>query len=168
MSLTYAGLLAVAVVLGVIILSLLLLVIKRLSWSKTRWILIVSAFGVAIISVFIWHISKPRIVAAATAPDRTELRVVQTCNWDPEGFTTAVYYLRPGKTWGWFDHDHQDDYWGHGKAEVDMASKRIKIFRGKHLTATFEWETERFWLLREGMRQPIISSGAQAWASPPS
>lgn len=118
------------------------------------------------ICAFVEHIRPPRVVARAFAPDGTELRVVQTCNWSAEPFTTAVYYRRSGGAWGWFYYDHQDLYWHRGRAEVDPQSKRISVFRGRRVVVTFDWESERFRLLREGC-QPREYVGAQEWTSPP-
>jgi hypothetical protein len=127
------------------------------------WVLVAIIFAAV---AFAFHIRHPRIVASAIAPDGTELRVVQTCNWSPEPFTTAVYYRRPGGRWGWFYYDHQDDYWGSGHTELNAREQRIRIYRGERLTATFDYISERFVLLREGCpaRESI---GAQGWTSPP-
>ena len=115
---------------------------------------------------WLWSIRHPRIVASAVAPDGTELRVVQTCNWSAEPFTTEVFYRKPGGPWGWFDYDHEDGYWLGGEAEVDAGAKRINIKRGQEITATFEWETEAFELRRRDMPHRRIV-GAQEWRDPP-
>ena len=116
---------------------------------------------------WLWSIRSPRVVASAVAPDGTELRVVQTCNWSGEPFTTSVYYRRPGGKWGWFYYDHEDGYWGRGSAEVDTAAKRINIKRGGEITAAFEWETETFELRRSDFPHRTMV-GAQDWRDPPS
>ncbi len=123
-------------------------------------------FGTAAVILFaLWlkHISVPRIVASAIAPDGTELRVVQTCNWSLEPFTTEVYYRKPGGQLGWFYYDHEDLYWGSGAAELDLAAKRINIKRGGNITATFAWDTETFELRR--LNRTMV--GAQDWQAPP-
>ena len=123
--------------------------------------------GMGGLAAFGYHVRNPRTVVAAVAPNGMVLRVVQTCNWSAEPFTTAVYYHRPdGERWGWFYYDHQDDYWGAGHAEIDAPQKRIRVYRGQRLTATFAWESERFVLLREGCA-PRESIGAQEWVSSP-
>jgi hypothetical protein len=70
-----------------------------------------------------------------------------------EFFTTSCYYRKPGRRWGWFYYDHEDWYWGHGRTEVDTVAKRISVFRGGHVTVTFDWEPERFRLLRTDFPQ---------------
>jgi hypothetical protein len=116
---------------------------------RTQIILI----GIAIVVVatgvlFVRHIDGPRVVARAVAPDGTEFCVVQKCNWDLEFFTTSCFYRKPGGRWGRFYYDHEDWYWGCGRAEVDSAAKRISIIRDERVTVTFDWESERFRLLR--------------------
>src|SRR5688500_6286331 len=111
---------------------------------------------------WLWSIRSPRIVASAVAPDGTELRVVQTCNWS----TTEVYYRKPGGRWGWFYYDHEDGYRDSGKAEVDAAAQRSHIKRGGRITAAFEWESEAFHLMRSDMPHRT-SLGADAWRAPP-
>lgn len=113
-------------------------------------------------ALFIWHINGPRVVARAVAPDGTEFCVVQTCNWDLEFFTTSCYYRKPGGQWGWFYYDHQDWYWRRGRAEVDAVAKRVSIYRDGRVTVTFDWESERFRLLRPDFPQREFT-GAQEW-----
>jgi hypothetical protein len=117
---------------------------------------------VVAVALFAWYINGPRVVARAVAPDGTEFCVVQTCNWDLEFFTTSCYYRKPGGKWGWFYYDHEDWYWGHGRAEVDSAAKRISIYRDRRVTVTFDWESERFRLLRTDFPQREFT-GAQEW-----
>ena len=117
---------------------------------------------VAAIALFIRHIDGPRIVARAIAPDGTEVCVVQTCNWDLEFFTTSCYYRRPGGQWGWCYYDHEDWYWGRGLAVVDTAARRISIYRRGQVTVTFDWESERFRLLRADFPHREFT-GAQEW-----
>jgi hypothetical protein len=115
---------------------------------------------VATPALFLWHIDGPRVVARAVAPEGTEFCVVQTCNWDLEFFTTSCYYRKPGAQWGWFYYDHEDWYWGYARAEVDTLAKRISIYRGGSVTVTFDWESERFRLLRTDFPQREFT-GAQ-------
>ena len=117
---------------------------------------------IAAVGLCLWHINGPRIVARAVAPDGTEFCVVQTCNWDLEFFTTSCYYRKPGGEWGWFYYDHEDWYWGRGRAVVDAAAKNIRVYRGGRVTVTFDWESERFRLLRTDFPQREFT-GAQEW-----
>jgi len=116
---------------------------------RTQIILIVIAIAVVVMGVLlVRHIDGPRVVARAVAPDGTEFCVVQKCNWEFEFFTTSCFYRKPGGRWGWFYYDHEDWYWGRGRTEIDGVTKRINIIRDGHVTVTFDWESERFRLLR--------------------
>jgi hypothetical protein len=130
---------------------------------QTRSKIVVASVAVALVAAavfFVRHIDGPRVVACAVAPDGTEFCVVQTCNWDLEFFTTSCYYRKEGGRWGWFYYDHEDWYWGRGRAEIDAMAKRISIYRSGHLTVTFDWESERFRLLRPDFPQRELT-GAQ-------
>jgi len=130
---------------------------------RTRTKIIVATIGVVLVAaavLFVRHIDGPRVVARAVAPDGTEFCVVQICNWDLEFFTTSCYYRKAGGQWGWFYYDHEDWYWGHGRAQVDAAAKRISIYRGGRVTVTFDWESERYRLLRTDFPQREFT-GAQ-------
>jgi hypothetical protein len=130
---------------------------------RTPIILISIAVAIVMLGVlFVRHIDGPRVVARAVAPDGTEFCVVQKCNWDLEFFTTACYYRKPGGRWGWFYYDHEDWYWGRGRAEVDDRFKRISILRDDRVTVTFDWESERFQLRRTDFPQRTFT-GAQEW-----
>ncbi len=54
-------------------------------------ILVLLAIGTAIV-LFIHHIGHPRIIARATAPDGTEMCIVQQCNWSGEPFTARASF----------------------------------------------------------------------------
>ena len=135
----------------------------RLLRRRTKWVVAgMAIFLTAAVALCVWHINGPRVVARAVAQDGTEFCVVQTCNWDLEFFTTSCYYRKPGGQWGWFYYDHQDWYWGRGRAEVDSAAQRISIYRDGRLTVTFDLESERFRLLRTDFpRREFV--GAQLW-----
>jgi len=114
------------------------------------------------------HINGPRLVAYAKAPDGTEFCIVQKCNWDLEFFTTSCYYRKPGGPWGWYYFDHEDWYWGHGRSEVDAAAKQIRIYRGRGLVTSFDWETETFQLLRTDFphRKFVGAQEVAGWSRP--
>jgi len=116
---------------------------------------------VAAAALFILYINGPRVVARAVAPDGTEFCVVQTCNWDLEFFTTSCYYRKPAGQWGWFYYDHEDWYWGRGRTDVDTIAKRISIYRDGRVTVTFDWESERFRLLRTDFPQREFTGAQQ-------
>jgi len=133
---------------------------------RTRAI-IIAVFAALFVAVtlFLIHINSPRVIARAVAPDGTEFCVVQTCNWDLEFFTTSCYYRKPGGQWGWFYYDHEDWYWGRGRAQINEPLKLISIFRNGHLVATFAWELEKFQLLRPDFPQREFI-GAQHYMPP--
>ena len=117
--------------------------------TSTKLILIgIVVALVAVAPLVIRRMSEPRVIARAVAPDGTEFCVVQKFNWSPEMFTTSCYYRKPGGLWGWLYFDHQDSYWDRGRAVVDPAAKRVNLHRGGALVATFDWETEKYRLLR--------------------
>ena len=131
----------------------------------TAAVVVLLAAAIAGAGICLRHASAPRIVALTFAPDGTELRVVQSHTVGIE-FRTEVYYRRPNGPWGWFYYDEDDWYWGQGRAEVDTEAKRISLYRGECLTATFDWESERYRLVRPNCayRECI---GAQFSKSPP-
>jgi hypothetical protein len=119
-------------------------------WFRNKTILVASSLTILIVIavLMVVHIGSPRIVASAVAPDGTEFCIVQRCNWSAEPFTTSCYYRKPGGRWGWFYYDHEDWYWDKGHVEVDLAAKRIGVYRRGLVTVTFDWESETFQLLR--------------------
>jgi hypothetical protein len=132
--------------------------------TRTRAKVVAAGIGILLVAavvLFIRHIDGPRVVASAIAPDGTEFCVVQTCNWDLEFFTTSCYYRKPGGQWGWFYYDHEDWYWGSGRAEVDNVFKRISIIRDGRVTVTFDWQSERFRLLRGDFPQREFAGAQQ-------
>jgi hypothetical protein len=100
------------------------------------------------ISLFIRHISVPRVVGRAVAPDGTEMCIVQECNWDAEPFTTSFVYRKPGTDWSWFYFDHQDWYWGASRTSFDITNRVAVFYRGGWPAVTFAWETETYTLHR--------------------
>lgn len=113
--------------------------------------------AILLIALFIRHISHPRIITSAVAPDGTEFCVVQKCNWDFELFNTSCYYRKPGGPWGWLYFDHQDNYWDTGRAVIDETARQIVVYRGNEIAATFDWQTETYHLLWKDR----VISGAQ-------
>jgi hypothetical protein len=130
---------------------------------RTQVILIILAIAaIAGGAWFLRRIAGPRVVARAVAPDGTEFCVVQKCTWDGDLFNTACYYRKPGGPWGWFYYDHEDWYWEHGRADVDEKAKRISVIRDGRVTATFDWESETYELVRAGSSTRTVI-GAQDW-----
>ena len=71
---------------------------------------IMATVVVVVVGSCVRHISAPRVVGRAVAPDGTEMCIVQECNWSAEPFTTSFVYRRPGGQWGRFYFDHKDIY----------------------------------------------------------
>ena len=97
---------------------------------------------------FIRHISGPRVVGRAVAPDGTEMYVIQRCNWEVEPFTTSFVYRRPGTNWGWFYFDHQDWYWGSSRVSLDNSNQVAVFYRDGLPAVTFAWTKEIYTLHR--------------------
>ena len=105
------------------------------------------------------HISSKRVVLRTVTPNGMEFCIVQRLD-DP--FNTSAYYRRANGRWGVFYYDHEDWYWGKGDAVADQNEKTLKIYRGGKVTATFNWESEAFTLVREG-REWRTTVGDQWW-----
>jgi hypothetical protein len=109
---------------------------KRVAWALL-------ALLIYFLSALVFrHLNGPRTVVRAVAPNGIEVRVVQTCNWNGELFTTRFCYRKPDMPWKWFYYDHQDGYWRNGHAEVDSIAKTISIHRKGRLSIEFNWESE--------------------------
>jgi hypothetical protein len=109
---------------------------------------IVSVAAIACGGLFFHHISAPRVVGRAMAPDGTEMCIVQQCNWSAEPFTTSFVYRRPGGNWGRFYFDHQDGYWGSSRAVLDTNRRLAVFYRGSSPAVTFAWATRTYTLHR--------------------
>ena len=130
---------------------------------RTRMILgITATVLVASIASCVHHMSGPRIVGRAVAPDGTEMCLVQECNWSAEPFTTSFVYRRPEGRWGRFYFDHQDTYWGSSRSTVDTNAQRAVFYRGDSPAVTFAWTTETYTMHRWNRTM----TGAQ-WQVPP-
>jgi hypothetical protein len=107
------------------------------------------AAAVAIAWVAVFFVSAPGgIVARATAPDGTEMCVIET----PGGETrqTGFYYRRPGQRWGWFYYEHEDSRWWLGRIRVSPDSERAVLYRLFLPVAYFDIPAERFTIVRWG------------------
>lgn len=126
-------------------------------------ILTLAALGFLLVGLIlgIRHLNGPRIVSRATAPDGTEMCIVQRFNWGAEPFTTSFVYRRPGGAWGRFYFDHQDDYWSSGEVALDTNRGVAIFYRGHAPAVTFDWANERYTLHRLNRTE----TGAQ-WKMP--
>lgn len=97
------------------------------------------------------------IVARLTAPDGTEMCVIET----PGGEThqTGFYYRRPGQRWGWFYYEHEDSHWWFGHIGMGSDSRHAVLYRVFLPVAYFEIPTESFTIVRSGR----TLSPAQGW-----
>lgn len=132
--------------------------------GKHKWIRILVSICLvccAWLIFFVWHINGTRIIADETLPDGTRFIVTQKCNWGGEPFTTACYYQKPGKNWGWYYYDHEDWYWNHAPTRIDQEAKQLSVLRNGKTTVTFNWETEAFTLWR--FKPPRLFVGPQSW-----
>lgn len=98
--------------------------------------------------LLIRHINGARIVGRATAPDGTQMLIVQKCNWNPERFTTKFYIGRTNGTWGAFYFDHQDDYWQQSACEIRTNEGCAIFYRGGSPAITYWWTNESYKLHR--------------------
>ena len=128
---------------------------------RTKVAIVLLLLGLTLLCALLaWHVSGPRLVAQAVAPDGTEFFVVQRCNWSGEPFTTGFHYRTPAGQWGWCYYDHQDDYWGRGQVIWDEQTNRATIMRKGKPAITFDWKTETYVLLRWNR----TNVGAQSWS----
>lgn len=135
----------------------------RQEWTETGLVVALLVL-IAAVGVLVLHVNGPRTVAEAVAPDGTEMRLVQRCNWSGEPFTTGFYFRRPGENWGWFYYDHQDNYWSRRSSRVTLDTNAgIALFYRDGVPAvTYDWKRERF-ILHRWRR---VTVGAQAWLRP--
>lgn len=111
--------------------------------SRLIFAVLAAAFVVTL-TLFIRHISVPRVIGRALAPDGTEMCLVQRCNWSGEPFTTSFYSRKPGAPWNWFYYDHQDVYWDSSPVVLDTNTQVATFYRGKSTAVTFNWSTETY------------------------
>ncbi|MBN1518095.1 hypothetical protein JXA32_16155 [Candidatus Sumerlaeota bacterium] len=111
---------------------------------KRKYIIISGAIlcGWALVAIFMYRAVQPRIIARATAPDGTEMCVVQEFNWSAEPFTTRFLYRHPGGSWGAFYFDHQDIYWGIGKIKLNSATSTAIVLRSGKKVIEFNWKND--------------------------
>lgn len=116
--------------------------------ARTIWIVVVLVLVVEI-CLILWHISRPRVVARAVAPDGTEMCIIQRCDPSDAPFlTTGFVYRKPGQQWGWFYYDHEDYYWGKARIVTDTNAGTTIFYRGETPAVTFDWIKENYTLHR--------------------
>jgi hypothetical protein len=100
--------------------------------------------------LLIRHLTQPRIIVQAAAPDGTKLCLLQRINWGEDPFfTTTFAYQKRGTNWQTCYYHHEDSYWGHARIELDAGARVARIYRGKTLAITFAWETETYTMHRK-------------------
>jgi hypothetical protein len=107
--------------------------------------LAVSAFAACWL-VFLFSPGGNRIIARATAPDGTEMCLVQVYEGEP--YNVSFYYRPPGGRWGWFYYDHEDTRWWRGRIRLSADGKKAVITRFWRPVAEFEIPSERFTIVR--------------------
>lgn len=129
----------------VAVISFVVLLIRR----ERAGIVVFGAAAVAILGIIVFFTAGGRdIVARLTAPDGTEMCVIET----PGGEThqTGFYYRRPGQRWGWFYYEHEDSHWWVGRIRLNPDNTRAVLYRWFLPVAYFDIPTERFTLVRWG------------------
>src|SRR5437667_3621567 len=109
---------------------------------------IMATVVVVVMGSSVRHISAPRVVGRAVAPDGVEMCIVQQCNWSAEPFTTSFVYRKPGGQWGRFYYDHQDIYWASARVSLNTNARVAVFYRGRSPAVTFAWDTETYTMHR--------------------
>ena len=126
--------------------SFMLVGMKRNLW---RAIAFVCAVGFAfIVAIQLRSVGGTRVIGRATAPDGTEMLVVQKCNWSLEPFTTTFFFRRPDKTWGAFYYDHEDWFWNRSSCVINTNAQCAVFYRAGAPAITYSWRTETYKLHR--------------------
>ena len=113
-----------------------------MSKNTRSLILAVIAIGlIAIGELFItfFHPWSPRVVAAATAPDGTDIRVVQSSKGIDWWQFTFAAFRSPGGTWRWRLIDHEDYIWLSGSISLATNSNLVTIFCNGSPIRTIDW-----------------------------
>ena len=76
--------------------------------------------------------------------------MIQYFNYQPELFTTSIYFDDGDGEWRWYYFDHQDSYWG--GAEVEIADSEIRV-TSKYRNIEFDTSTGECTTLRSGRRR---------------
>lgn len=88
------------------------------------------------------------IVASLTAPDGTEMCVIETPGGEP--YQTDFYYRRPGQRWGSFYYEHEDSHWWIGRIRLSPDGARAVLYKWFLPVAYFDILEERFTIVRRG------------------
>jgi hypothetical protein len=104
-----------------------------------------------------------RIIARASAPDGTDVCIIQqfTGDW-AEPYRVSFYYRRKEGQWGWFYYEHEDTRWWFGSLRLSADGKRAEVRRFVSPVAYFDLQTEAFTLVR--LNRTL--TGAQRWMPP--
>jgi len=129
----------------VAVISSVVLLIRR----QRAGIVVLGAAAVAILGIIVFFTAGGRdIVARLTAPDGTEMCVIETPGG--ESHQTGFYYRRPGQRWGWFYYEHEDSHWWVGRIHLSPEGTRAGLYRLFLPVAYFDIPTERFTIVRWG------------------
>ncbi len=109
-------------------------------------IVAVPLFGVLIVKPAI----QTRVLASINHPNGTRLRVIQYFNYQPELFTTSIYFDDGNGEWRWYYFDHQDSYWG--TADTEITDSKICI-TSKNRRVEFDTSTGECTTFHSGRRR---------------
>ncbi len=89
---------------------------------STKTLLILTAIVASLLAMTLMVNSaiKTRVLASVDHPNGTRLRVVQYFNYQPELFTTSIYFDNGDGNWHWYYFDHEDSYWGTPRGRFRM------------------------------------------------
>ena len=110
--------------------------------------------------LWLWpRYGKPHVVARAVAPDGTELRIIQKYEGELHLLNTSIYVRHRGGWWNWFYYDHEDLPWRWGNASVDLSRHLIVVRCEGRVTATYDYGTQDYHLLRADFPQRTVHHG---------
>jgi hypothetical protein len=116
---------------------------------RIKWAFAALAVLLAVsLALLAWAVFRPRIVARATAPNGTEIFVVQRFLDGEPWFNTSFFYRTAAGQWGWCYFDHEDNLWSHADIVTNRDARRLTVLRDGTPAITFDWETETYVLLR--------------------
>jgi hypothetical protein len=93
---------------------------------------------------------QTRAIVNVDHPNGPRLRVIQYFNYQPELFTTSIYFDDGDGEWRWYYFDHEDSYWG--GADVEIADNEIRV-TSKYRNIEFDTSTGECTTFRSGKRR---------------
>ena len=117
-----------------------------------KTLLILTAIIASVLSVILIVIGaiQTRAIVNVDHPNGTRLRVIQYFNYQPELFTTSIFFDDGDGNWRWYYFDHQDSYWG--SAEIEIADNEISV-TSKYRNLEFDTSTGECTTFHSGRRR---------------